>query len=285
MRISPICACSVCTARLISLALNSDALEWTVILTLPAVALSTSAPNCMMFSVWKLVAGYAVGMSHFVCAAAPPATHRPSATAVAWIGFIFGSPTFLRAGSHAAGGVMRRGGNGAFVPQLANGRRTARRPYNAVAACRFRRGPVPLPRHDPLAAGPLAILDRPRGYIHRYRRAPARRLAVDAQAAVREPGALPRRGRRRYPGIARRRTGCADSARGDRDGQDGHDRCHQRPARAQRRAHGPGDHSGLRRCPAHRLSEPSEALRTQDRAAEHALRARDRDRRARRRAW
>src|SRR5437667_4141815 len=79
-------------------------------------------------------------MSHFVCAAAAAAMQRPSATAVAWISFIFGSPTFLRAGSHAAGGVMRRGENGAFVPQLANGRRTARRPYNVIAACRFRRG-------------------------------------------------------------------------------------------------------------------------------------------------
>ena len=46
-----------CTARLISGALNSDALAWTVIFSFPAVALSTSAANCTRFSVWKLLAG------------------------------------------------------------------------------------------------------------------------------------------------------------------------------------------------------------------------------------
>jgi hypothetical protein len=57
MRISPICAWPPWTARLISGALKSDAAECTVILSLPPVALSTSAANCAMFSVWKLVAG------------------------------------------------------------------------------------------------------------------------------------------------------------------------------------------------------------------------------------
>ena len=56
-RISPICACPPWTARLISGALNSDALEWTVILSLPPVAVSTSVANCCAFSVWKLLAG------------------------------------------------------------------------------------------------------------------------------------------------------------------------------------------------------------------------------------
>ena len=78
-RISPACAWLPCTARLISFALNSDALACTVILSLPPVALSTSATNWVMFSVWKLDAGYAVGMSHLVCAAAPSATDRPIA--------------------------------------------------------------------------------------------------------------------------------------------------------------------------------------------------------------
>ncbi len=57
MRISPICACPPCTARLISGALKSEAAEWTVILSLPPVAFSMSAANSAMFSVWKLVAG------------------------------------------------------------------------------------------------------------------------------------------------------------------------------------------------------------------------------------
>jgi hypothetical protein len=57
MRISPICACPPCTARLISGALKSEAFECTVIFNFPPVAFSTSEANCMMFSVWKLVAG------------------------------------------------------------------------------------------------------------------------------------------------------------------------------------------------------------------------------------
>ena len=56
-RISPACACPPCTARLISGALNNDAFGCTWILSLPPVALSTSAANCVMFSVWKLFAG------------------------------------------------------------------------------------------------------------------------------------------------------------------------------------------------------------------------------------
>src|SRR5262249_46637918 len=88
IRISPICACSVCTARLISLALNSDAFECTVILSFPPVALSTSATNWAMFSVWKLVGGYAVGMSHFVCALAAKASAAPTRTAARWLDFI-----------------------------------------------------------------------------------------------------------------------------------------------------------------------------------------------------
>ncbi len=80
-RISPACAWPPWTARLISGALNSDALEWTWILSLPPLALSTSLANCWMFSVWKLLAGYAVGRSHLVCAAAGRATARLNATA------------------------------------------------------------------------------------------------------------------------------------------------------------------------------------------------------------
>ncbi len=56
-RISPSCAWPPCTARLISGALNSEAFECTVILSLPPVAVSTSLANCAMFSVWKLLDG------------------------------------------------------------------------------------------------------------------------------------------------------------------------------------------------------------------------------------
>ena len=56
-RISPICACPPCTARLISGALNKDALACTVILSLPPEALSTSSANCCRFTEWKFVAG------------------------------------------------------------------------------------------------------------------------------------------------------------------------------------------------------------------------------------
>jgi len=53
----PIWAWLPWTARLISLALNSEPLSWTVIFSLPPVDLSTSAANWWMFSVWKLLAG------------------------------------------------------------------------------------------------------------------------------------------------------------------------------------------------------------------------------------
>ena len=75
---SPICAWPDCTARLISLALNSEPLAWTVILSLPPVASSTSLANCWMFSVWKLLAGYGVGMSQTVWAWAAATKPRPS---------------------------------------------------------------------------------------------------------------------------------------------------------------------------------------------------------------
>src|SRR5476651_1228985 len=88
MRISPICAWPPCTARLISFALKSDALECTVILSLPAVALSTSAANWLMFSVWKLAVGYGVGMSHFVCASVVTHALAAMAAARAWRRFM-----------------------------------------------------------------------------------------------------------------------------------------------------------------------------------------------------
>jgi len=75
---SPICAWPDCTARLISLALNSEPLGCTVILSLPPVAASTSLANCWMFSVWKLLAGYGVGMSQVVWACAAVAMPTPT---------------------------------------------------------------------------------------------------------------------------------------------------------------------------------------------------------------
>ena len=75
----------------------------------------------------------------------------------------------------------------------------------------------------------------------------------------------------------------ADSGGRHRRGQDGNDGRDQRAARAQGRAHGTRDHARLRRRVAHRLPEPAEALRAPDRAAEPAVRARDRGGRADRR--
>ena len=54
---SPMGAWPPCTARLISLALNSEALACTWIFSLPPLALSTSLAKATRFSVWKLVAG------------------------------------------------------------------------------------------------------------------------------------------------------------------------------------------------------------------------------------
>ncbi|MNV74157.1 hypothetical protein D3C71_1673570 [compost metagenome] len=57
IRISPICTWPVCTPRLISLALSSEPLGWSRILSLPPVAFSTSLAICCRFSVCRLVAG------------------------------------------------------------------------------------------------------------------------------------------------------------------------------------------------------------------------------------
>jgi hypothetical protein len=54
---SPICACPVCTARLISGALNREAAGWSVICSLPPVACSTSLAKAARFSVCGLLAG------------------------------------------------------------------------------------------------------------------------------------------------------------------------------------------------------------------------------------
>src|SRR3569833_1393283 len=67
---SPICACPVCTARLMSGALNSEAPGWTVMVSLPPVASATSLANSDRFSLCGLLAGYAAGRSHLVCAIA-----------------------------------------------------------------------------------------------------------------------------------------------------------------------------------------------------------------------
>ena len=120
----------------------------------------------------------------------------------------------------------------------------------------------------------LAVLDRPRRHVHRHRRAPARRLARHPQAAVGEPRAVSRRGDRRHPPPARRAAGRADPGRADRGGEDGHDRRHQRAARAQGRAHGAVHHARLPRPAAHRLPEPPAHLRPPHRAAGAALHAR-----------
>ena len=57
IRNSPAWAWLPCTARLISGALNSEALGCSVIFSLPPLPLSTSDTNWARFSVWKLLAG------------------------------------------------------------------------------------------------------------------------------------------------------------------------------------------------------------------------------------
>ncbi len=131
----------------------------------------------------------------------------------------------------------------------------------------------------------VAILDRPRRHVHRHRRAPPRRQPRDAQAPLRQSGALPRRRGAGHPRAAsavaagapvpagaidavKMGTTVATNALLERKGERTAARHHQ----------------GLRRRAAHRLPEPAEALRAPDRAAESSLRARDRGGRADRRA-
>ena len=131
---------------------------------------------------------------------------------------------------------------------------------------------------------PLAVLDRPRRHLHRRRGPPPRRHARHAQAAVRQPRAVPRRGRRRHPppaGPAGRR---ADHARAGRVREDGHHGGHQRAAGAQGRADAAGHHARLSRRAAHRLPEPPAPVRPPHRAARAAVQRRDRGAGARRRA-
>ena len=88
-------------------------------------------------------------------------------------------------------------------------------------------------------------------------------------------------GIRHLLGLQRRR---ADHAGAGRVREDGHDRRHQRAARAQGRADAAGHHARLPRRAAHRLPGPAAPVRPPHRAARAAVRAGDRGRRARRRA-
>src|SRR5688572_16145616 len=88
MRISPIGTWPVCTARLISGCLISEALLCTVICSLPPLA--TSSANWRAFLVWKVPSEYGVGMSHLVCAKAPPA---PIANAMAIVSLCIDLPS------------------------------------------------------------------------------------------------------------------------------------------------------------------------------------------------
>ena len=62
-------------------------------------------------------------------------------------------------------------------------------------------------------AAALAVLDRSRRHLHRHRRQAPRRHAGDAEAALRQPRAVPRRRRRRHPPPARPRADRADHRR------------------------------------------------------------------------
>ena len=81
--------------------------------------------------------------------------------------------------------------------------------------------------------------------------------------------------------LARRAARRADPAGEDRRGEDGHDRRHQRAARAQGRAHRAPHHARLSRRAPHRLPGAARHLCQEDRAAGAALCARRGDRRAR----
>ena len=137
------------------------------------------------------------------------------------------------------------------------------------------------PPHEHRTSRPLAVLDRPRRHVHRRGRPPSRRRHRHAQAPVGEPGALPGRGHRRHPPLPRGRAGRADPGRADRGREDGHHRRHQRPPRAQGRAHGAPRHPRLPRPAAHRLPEPAAHLRPPHQAAGAALPQGDRGGRAR----
>ena len=54
---SPIGACPVCTARLMSLPLNSEPLPWTTISTAPPVRSRDVRRKRLAFSVWKFESG------------------------------------------------------------------------------------------------------------------------------------------------------------------------------------------------------------------------------------
>src|SRR5713226_4465030 len=78
-----------------------------------------------MFSVWKLVAGYAVGMSHLVCAVAVIATDHPSKAArvrMHFIGVSCGSEWEAVMARRPSGVAQRCS---AFVPYLFVHRREA----------------------------------------------------------------------------------------------------------------------------------------------------------------
>ena len=200
-----------------------------------------------------------------------------------------GEPTSPATRAHAASSARRRASVGSRQSPVDSWRR--RRESRCCRGATYNSRGLGRAMLHPMTATPprssarrLGVLDRSRRHVHRCRRAPARRVARHAQAAVGEPRALSGCRGARDPRAAGPRAGRADSAGRRRRGEDGHDGRHQRAARAQGRAHGARHHAGLRRRAADRLPESAEALRAEDRAADAAVRARDRGRRADRRA-
>ena len=125
-------------------------------------------------------------------------------------------------------------------------------------------------RDEGAGHGGLAVLDRPRRHLHRHRRARSRRPPVHREAAVGEPGTLPRRGGGRHPPGAAPGPRGADPARGDRGGEDGHHGGHQRAARTQGRTGAAAGQSGLRGHAPHRQPGPPAAVRPAGEAARPA---------------
>ena len=125
-----------------------------------------------------------------------------------------------------------------FLGELRDYRETAPRPLKSTKTDNFSDRDLTLMQDR--TDRPLAVLDRSRRHLHRRRRAAARRRPRHAQAAVRKSRALRRRGAPGHPRRPGPRRPARRSRPSGRRGQDGHDRRHQRAARAQGRAHGPG---------------------------------------------
>ena len=133
--------------------------------------------------------------------------------------------------------------------------------------------------------GQVALLDRPRRYLHRRGGALARGRDHGPQAALAEPRRLRRRrfgGHPLEPWAALR---CADPGRAHRRRENGHYGRHQRAPGAHGRAHAARHYQGPQGPAGDRLPGPARHLCQEDRQARDALCPRRRGQRARARRW